>query len=69
MEVWPGHFPLCPFKIGATGGGAFSSSAGTGKFSGCEGFSPNFSKLARKDLCNFYLQIFSQKDHIDLFLV
>ena len=46
MEAWWGHFPLCPFKRGATG--AVIIGLGAGKFLGCEGFCPDFPKRARK---------------------
>jgi len=49
MEAWRGHFTLCPFKRGATGAEVpFHHSVGAGKFLVCEGFCPNFPKLARK---------------------
>jgi len=43
----------------------FIIGVGAGKFWGCEGFCLNLPKFARK----VFVQIFSQKDHEDLFLV
>ena len=36
-------------------------------FGGAKDFCPYFPKLAEKLLCDFYLQIFSHRDHEDLF--
>jgi len=64
MEAWRGHFTLCSFKREATGRMClFIIGVGAGKFVACEGF------CLKSFLCNFCLQIFSHKDHEDLFLV
>jgi len=60
MEAWPGYFPLCPFKRRAKGWRClFIIGVGAGKFSGCEGFCPNFPKLARKIFCATFAYNFS----------
>jgi len=40
---------------------------GAGKFWGCEGFLPDFSQTCLKSFGRLCLQMFSLKDHEDLF--
>ena len=42
MEVWLRHFPLCPFKRGATGAGVTFHPWCRSRLWGCEGFFPEF---------------------------
>jgi len=43
--------------------------AGAGKVLGCEEFLPDIHQTYPKSLCAFFPQIFSHKEHEDLFLV
>jgi len=52
MEAWRGHFPSALSKQWQRERRyLFIIGVGTGKFWGCEGFCPNFPKLARKVFC------------------
>jgi len=69
-----GAFPLLFFQKGGQRGRRciFIISVGASTFWGCdflpEGFLPAFPQTCPKSyLCNFYLQLFSHKDHEDIF--
>jgi len=70
MEAWRGISPSALSKEWQRERRClFIISVGAGKFWKCEGFCPILPKLAEKFFVQLCLQIFSHKDHEDLFLV
>ena len=60
MEMWRRHFPFYPFKWGATGSEVpFHHRCRSRQILGCEGFWPNFPKLALKVYCATFAYKFS----------